>query len=127
MLISLSWARGAAAAAAGLLAASCGSSGEPDRAAPAALEAVRAGAPVDLGRSPSALAVGGGAVWVVDAAARTLTRVDAATRRAGRRVAVPGGPFAVAVGEGAAWVAAGDGRSRATTSRQDGRPAGPRR
>nr|MBA3327840.1 PQQ-binding-like beta-propeller repeat protein [Solirubrobacterales bacterium] len=85
------------------------------------------GAPVDVGASPVSIAVGAGAVWVVDAARGTLIRVDPRTREvSGRSARVAGGPFSVAVGEGAVWVASGDGSVRAfdpRTVRPTGRAA----
>jgi virginiamycin B lyase len=119
-----SWTLGMLLAAASLVAVSCGGAGGTGKAPPT-LEPVRVDAPIGAGPSPSALAVGGGAVWVVDGAASTLTRVDVRSRRAGRPVRLSGGPFAVAVGEGAAWVAAGDGTVSSfdlRTGRPTGRP-----
>lgn len=70
--------------------------------------------PIRVGGVPVAVAVGAGAVWVIDTARQTLTKVDPDTRAViGAPLHVPGGPFAVAVGAGAVWVAAGDGTVRA--------------
>jgi streptogramin lyase len=83
------------------------------------------GPPIRVAISPIAVAVGAGAVWVVDAARQTLTKVDAHTRAVvGEPRRVAGGPFAVAVGAGAVWVAAGDGSVRAYDPRTV-RPVGP--
>lgn len=69
---------------------------------------------IDVGSDPVAVAVGAGAVWVLDAGQGTLSRVDPDTRWVvGRPARVDGGPFAVAVGEGAVWVASTDGTVRA--------------
>jgi DNA-binding beta-propeller fold protein YncE len=87
------------------------SPGEPSRAR---LAPVDVGPPIEVGVTPVAVAVGAGAVWVIDAARQTLTKVDPHTRAVvGEPRHVPGGPFAVATGAGAVWVAAGDGTVRA--------------
>jgi DNA-binding beta-propeller fold protein YncE/predicted Ser/Thr protein kinase len=66
-------------------------------------------APVRVGNAPAALAVGGGAVWAANAADGTVTRIDAASRKATRpAVRVGAVPAAVAVSAGAAWVANSD-------------------
>ena len=106
----------------------CGGGGDDaSETAPAPPQvAVKTGEPIHVDGTPTGLAVGGGAVWAVDAAAGTLTRIDAADRSVTARVRVPGGPLAVAVGEGAAWVASGDGSVRAfdlRTGRAIGRRA----
>lgn len=68
-----------------------------------------------VGVSPSAVAVGFGAVWVASRDAGTVTRVDARTGVPALSAAFPeplvtgGGPLAIAAGEGAVWVAAADG------------------
>ncbi|MDQ3632272.1 MAG: PQQ-binding-like beta-propeller repeat protein, partial [Actinomycetota bacterium] len=86
-----------------------------------------ASAPIEVGVNPVSVAVGAGAVWVVDATRGTLSKVDPRTQLVvGRPRRVGGGPFAVAVGAGAVWVAAGDGAVRAfnpRTLRQTGPPA----
>jgi YVTN family beta-propeller protein len=57
-----------------------------------------------LGIEPEGLAAGGDSVWVTDAAAGTLTRVD--YRRASiQTLSVGARPAGVAVGEGSVWVA----------------------
>lgn len=112
----------------GLPAAAAGCGGGSDDTGPPArkLEPARVGAPIAVGGDPVAVAVGAGAIWVVDASRQLLIKVDPSTRAvvgAPRRVA--GGPFAVAVGEGAVWVAAGDGSVRAYDPRTV-RPSGPK-
>jgi streptogramin lyase len=77
-----------------------------------AAPALEAAAPVRVGESPSALAIGFGSVWVAGRDAGTVTRVDAATGRPARTakpLRAGRGPLAVATGEGAVWVAAADG------------------
>jgi len=68
---------------------------------PSSAEAVRE---VDMPRGLQDLAVGGGAVWVANRGAPSLTRLDVGT---GALSTVPTGrgPAAVAVGDGAVWVA----------------------
>jgi len=81
--------------------------------------------PIHVGINPVAVAVGAGAVWVVDAARQTLSKVNPDTRAVvGKPRYVSGGPFAVAVGAGAVWVAAGDGTVRAYDPRSV-QPTGP--
>jgi sugar lactone lactonase YvrE len=98
------------------------SADEPTRSA---LTPANVGSPIDVGSNPVAVAVGAGAVWVIDAARQTLTKVDPRTRAVvGKPRHVSGGPFAVAVGAGAVWVAAGDGTVRAYDPRSV-QPTGP--
>jgi len=76
------------------------------------------GRPIPLGRAPTALAAGNGALWVVDEVEGTLTRVDPTRRRIVARVKVGQMPTALAVRAGSGWVAnTGDG----TVSRIDPR------
>jgi YVTN family beta-propeller protein len=59
-----------------------------------------------VGNSPVGIAAGAGAVWVVDDADDTLTRIDPASENAVLETTSLGGePSAVAVGHGAVWVA----------------------
>jgi YVTN family beta-propeller protein len=59
-----------------------------------------------VGNSPVAVAAGAGAVWVVDDADDTLTRIDPGSENAVLQTTSLGGePSAVAVGDGAVWVA----------------------
>jgi YVTN family beta-propeller protein len=58
-----------------------------------------------VGNSPIAIAAGAGAVWVVDDADNTLTRIDPSSENAVLETVPLGGePSAVAVGGGAVWV-----------------------
>jgi streptogramin lyase len=101
------------------------SGGSPDEPSHARLAATNVGSPIKVGIDPVAVAVGAGAIWVIDAARQTLIKVNPHTRAVvsdPRRVA--GGPFAVAVGAGVVWVAAGDGSVRAYDPRSL-RPTGP--
>jgi YVTN family beta-propeller protein len=58
---------------------------------------------VAKGSSPSQIAVGADAVWIANADAGTVTRIDRRTRQS-RTTAVGSGPSAVAVGAGGIWV-----------------------
>ncbi len=58
---------------------------------------------VQLGSPPTALAVGEGGVWAISTEAKTLTRIDPASK-ATRTIALPGIPSDVAAGAGAVWV-----------------------
>jgi YVTN family beta-propeller protein len=73
---------------------------------------------VELPFATAALDAGSGGVWLVDAAADRLVRVDPATMKITARIPVGRRPRAVAVGAGSVWVANGaDG----TVSRVDPR------
>jgi DNA-binding SARP family transcriptional activator/ABC-type branched-subunit amino acid transport system substrate-binding protein/streptogramin lyase len=61
-----------------------------------------------VGTTPGAIAVGSGAVWVLNADDRTITRLDPKTRRVVQTFAVSGQPTELATGAGALWV--GNGR-----------------
>ena len=61
-------------------------------------------APIDASPGASALAVGGNALWVSDAGAGELLRIDPADPAARRKIAVGAGAGEVAYGDGAAWV-----------------------
>jgi len=62
---------------------------------------------IAAGRTPTAVAAGGGAVWLVDADARTLVRVDEASGDV-ETLSTGATPTDVAVGPGAVWVANGE-------------------
>ena len=64
-------------------------------------------ATIPVGGEPAALAVGEGAVWVVDPATRSVVRVDPATNDVVARVRLRAQPRGIAVGDGAIWVSAG--------------------
>jgi DNA-binding SARP family transcriptional activator/ABC-type branched-subunit amino acid transport system substrate-binding protein/streptogramin lyase len=59
---------------------------------------------VPLGTTPSRVAVGNGAIWVVDADDRTISRIDSETR-AVRTFSTSATPTDVAVSDGAVWIA----------------------
>jgi YVTN family beta-propeller protein len=58
-----------------------------------------------IGDSPTAIAVGEGAVWVADGYAGRVSRVDSRTGKVVATIEVGSHPSAVAVGEGGVWVA----------------------
>ena len=59
---------------------------------------------VPLGTSPSSLAAGDGSVWVTNANAGTLSRIDPRSSTVVESVPVGSSPSGVAVGDGAVWV-----------------------
>ncbi len=61
----------------------------------------------NVGLSPSAVAVGDGAVWVANLDGRTLSRVDTATRTLQATISLTATPTGVAVGMGSVWTANG--------------------
>ena len=61
---------------------------------------------IEVGTAPTSIAVGEGAVWVLNGDDRTVSRIDLQTRTE-RTVSVGGTPTDIAVGEGAVWVANG--------------------
>lgn len=60
----------------------------------------------ESGTTPSTIAVGEGAVWVLNADDRTLSKIDPETKEA-RTFGIEGTPTDLAVGEGAVWVGTG--------------------
>jgi YVTN family beta-propeller protein len=58
---------------------------------------------VDTGNIPGAIAEGAGAIWVADAFANNVVRVDGGL--VAQTIPVGNGPSSVAVGQGAVWVA----------------------
>jgi peptide/nickel transport system substrate-binding protein len=64
---------------------------------------------IRVGRSPSAMADGGGSTWIASAAQGTVTRID---RRSNDRLIIPvgGTPAALAFAGGSLWVADSDSR-----------------
>jgi YVTN family beta-propeller protein len=65
------------------------------------------GTPIRVGRHPSGIAVGQGAVWVADQGDDTVTRIDLSTGSAAT-ITVGHGPTGIAVGADAVWVANSD-------------------
>jgi YVTN family beta-propeller protein len=62
---------------------------------------------IQVGTSPASIAVGGGAVWVVNGDDKTVSRIDPETKKVVRTVAVGGTPTDLALGAGSVWVANG--------------------
>jgi YVTN family beta-propeller protein len=60
---------------------------------------------IRLGGSPTAVAVGQGAVWVADAERQEVVRVDPASNRIVARIPLGALPTAIAVDDNAVWVA----------------------
>jgi DNA-binding SARP family transcriptional activator/ABC-type branched-subunit amino acid transport system substrate-binding protein/DNA-binding beta-propeller fold protein YncE len=61
-------------------------------------------ASVPLGTAPSAVAVGDGSVWVVDADDRTISEIDPETRSLKQSFGTSSIPTDIAVGDGAVWI-----------------------
>lgn len=81
-------------------------------------ESNRIVADVEVGTSPSNVAIGGDAVWATNSASGTVDRIDTKTNTVRQTVRVGSGPDGIAVGEGSVWVTNGlDG----TVSRIDPR------
>jgi YVTN family beta-propeller protein len=66
------------------------------------------GRPVPLGRGPSGLAVGAGAVWVADALEGTVRRIDPLRGRIVARIRVGRQPYTLAFAAGSLWVTNSD-------------------
>ncbi len=69
-----------------------------------------------LGTAPSSIAVGKGAVWVLDADDRTVSQVDPKSRTVQRTFSTASVPTDIAAGSGAIWLANAD---EASVSRLD--------
>jgi peptide/nickel transport system substrate-binding protein len=68
-------------------------------------ESNRIVADVPVGNGPTSIAVGEGAVWVVNSMDETVSRVDPETGGVVQRIDVGGDPGGIAVGADAVWVA----------------------
>jgi len=98
----------ACALTAGLLLLTGGSDG-PESVGNA-IAAVDAGGDVsytEAGTTPSTIAVGEGAVWVLNADDRTISKVDPETRQIVKTFGTSGTTTDLAVGEGAVWIGNG--------------------
>jgi branched-chain amino acid transport system substrate-binding protein len=100
-----------AAVAAGAAAWQSSRSGEPAAIPGNSLVAIETasnhvGPPVGVGSAPAAVAAGNGAVWVLNADDRTLSRLDLTTGEVASPKAPPGNgtPAAIAIGGGSLWV-----------------------
>jgi YVTN family beta-propeller protein len=74
---------------------------------------------IPVGRQPSAMAVGHGALWVANQGDGTLSRVDLATDRVVATVPVGDAADVVAAGPDAVWVGGWSRRAGNTVSRAD--------
>jgi DNA-binding SARP family transcriptional activator/ABC-type branched-subunit amino acid transport system substrate-binding protein len=61
-------------------------------------------ASIALGTAPSAVSVGEGGVWVIDADDRTVTEVDPETRAVARTFSTSSTPTDIAAGAGGVWI-----------------------
>lgn len=59
---------------------------------------------VDLGTSPSSVAIGEGSIWVIDADDKTISQIDQETRKVVHTFSTSTTPTDIAVGAGAVWV-----------------------
>ena len=59
---------------------------------------------VPLGTTPSAVSVGEGGVWVLDADDRTVSEIDPETRAVGRTFSTSSTPTDIAAGAGGVWI-----------------------
>jgi YVTN family beta-propeller protein len=59
---------------------------------------------IAVGSHPNGVAIGGGAVWVINSSDQTLTRIDIATGQAAPGKALNGAPTGIAYGAGSVWV-----------------------
>lgn len=74
------------------------------------------GPPIRLGRAPSGIALGAGAVWVADALEGTVRRIDPNRRRVVATIRVGRQPYALVFAAGSLWTTNSDG---GTVSRID--------
>ena len=70
---------------------------------------------IESGTAPSNVAVGEGAVWVLNTERAVVTRIDPATKRVTGTFKPRGFPTDIAAGEGAVWI--GNGAGRGATGR----------
>ena len=73
-------------------------------------------AQIPVGQSPTAVAVGEGSVWVLNADAQTITRIDPETKAA-ETFATGTTPTELAAGEGAVWIGNGSEQRASPESR----------
>jgi branched-chain amino acid transport system substrate-binding protein len=114
LLVAGGFAVVAAIAAAALVLTRGSDSSDPE-AIGNAIAAIGEGGSVsytEAGTTPSTIAVGEGAVWVLNADDRTISRIDPDTKEI-RTFGTTGTPTDLAVGEGAVWV--GNGRESRET------------
>jgi YVTN family beta-propeller protein len=59
---------------------------------------------IPVGRLPTALALGGGSLWVANAASGTVSRIDPATRKVIQTIDVGNSPSGLTLADGLLWV-----------------------
>ena len=74
---------------------------------------------IESATAPSNVAVGEGAVWVLNTERAVVTRIDPATKRVTGTFKPRGFPTDIAAGEGAVWIGNGAGQGGNGTSRID--------
>jgi class 3 adenylate cyclase/DNA-binding beta-propeller fold protein YncE len=94
---------------AGLLVLSGGGGGSaytpaPDTVARLGLSGTSVEGGVQVGRRPTGIVAGDGALWVVNFVDRTLQRIDPSTEKAGPAVGLSGTPTGIAVGGCCVWM-----------------------
>ena len=72
---------------------------------------------IESGTAPSNVAVGEGAVWVLNTERAVVTRIDPATKRVTGTFKPRDFPTDIAAGEGAVWIGSGNGLGGTGTSR----------
>ena len=103
-----------AAAAAGIVALTAGGGGDHVKALGSGVAAIdpstgRLASLTDTETAPSNVAVGEGAVWVLNTEDTTISRIDPKTKKVVKRFGIGGVPSDIAAGAGALWVGNGGG------------------
>lgn len=103
-----------AAGAAGIVALTAGGGGDHIEALGSGVAAIdpgtgRLASLTESETAPSNVAVGEGAVWVLNTEDRTVSRVDPKTKKVVKRFGIGGVPSDIAAGAGALWVGKGGG------------------
>ena len=104
-----------AAAAAGIVALTAGGGGDHVRALGSGVAAIdpstgRLASLTGSETAPSNVAVGEGAVWVLNTEDTTISRIDPKTKKVVKRFGIGGVPSDIAAGAGALWVGNGAGQ-----------------
>lgn len=103
-----------AAAAAGIVALTAGGGGDHVKALSSGVAAIdpgtgRLASLTETLTPPSNVAIGEGAVWVLNTEDTTISRIDPKTKKVVRRFEIGGVPSDIAAGAGALWVGKGGG------------------